>query len=71
MAACCCHRRALVTVTAGVGHFGLLADTPAEDWDRVVGVNAKGVWLVMRALAVATSPLGGQARERARLLDFR
>ena len=40
-----------VTVTAGVGHAGLLLDAPASDWDRVVGVNAKGTWLVMRALA--------------------
>jgi NAD(P)-dependent dehydrogenase (short-subunit alcohol dehydrogenase family) len=49
----------LVTVTAGIGHSGLLADTPAEDWDRVVGVNAKGVWLVMRALAGPMRAGGG------------
>jgi NAD(P)-dependent dehydrogenase (short-subunit alcohol dehydrogenase family) len=42
---------ALVTITAGIGHSGLLADAPADDWDRVVGTNAKGVWLAMRALA--------------------
>jgi NAD(P)-dependent dehydrogenase (short-subunit alcohol dehydrogenase family) len=41
----------LVTVTAGVGHAGRLIDVPADDWDRVVGTNAKGVWLAMRALA--------------------
>jgi NAD(P)-dependent dehydrogenase (short-subunit alcohol dehydrogenase family) len=40
-----------VTVTAGVGHGGMLLDAPPEDWDRVLGTNAKGVWLVMRALA--------------------
>lgn len=41
----------LVTVTAGVGHAGRLLDAPADDWDRVVGTNAKGVWLAMRSLA--------------------
>jgi NAD(P)-dependent dehydrogenase (short-subunit alcohol dehydrogenase family) len=41
----------LVTITAGVGHGGLLLDVLADDWDRVLGVNAKGVWLTMRALA--------------------
>jgi len=41
----------VVTVTAGVGHGGALLDTAAEDWDRIVGTNAKGAWLVMRALA--------------------
>ena len=42
---------ALVTVTAGIGHGGMLLDLPAEDFDRVLGTNAKGVWLAMRALA--------------------
>ena len=40
-----------MTISAGVGHHGLLSDAPPDDWDRVVGVNAKGVWLAMRALA--------------------
>jgi len=40
-----------VTVTAGIGHAGTLLDAPAADWDRVVGTNAKGAWLAMRALA--------------------
>ncbi|MCU0310851.1 MAG: SDR family oxidoreductase [Acidimicrobiales bacterium] len=39
-----------VTVTAGIGHSGLLADIGPDEWDRVIGVNAKGVWLAMRAL---------------------
>jgi NAD(P)-dependent dehydrogenase (short-subunit alcohol dehydrogenase family) len=41
----------VVSITAGIGHGGMLLDTPAEDWDRVIGTNAKGVWLAMRALA--------------------
>ena len=41
----------LVTITAGIGHAGPLLDAPADAWDRVVGTNAKGVWLAMRALA--------------------
>lgn len=40
-----------VTITAGIGHGAMLLDAPADDWDRVVGTNAKGVWLAMRALA--------------------
>ena len=40
----------LVTITAGIGHGAMLLDAPAEDWDRVVGTNGKGVWLTMRAL---------------------
>ena len=40
-----------VTVTAGIGHGGQLLDASGDDWDRVMGVNAKGVWLAMRALA--------------------
>lgn len=41
----------LVSITAGVGHAGMLADASADEWDRVLGTNAKGVWLAMRALA--------------------
>ena len=29
-----------VTVTAGIGHGGLLVDADPADWDRVMGVNA-------------------------------
>ena len=39
-----------VTVTAGVGHGGSLATATADEWDRVMGVNARGVWLAMRGL---------------------
>ena len=49
----------LVTVTAGVGHGAMLLDAPADDWDRVVGINAKGVWLAMRALAAPMLDAGG------------
>jgi NAD(P)-dependent dehydrogenase (short-subunit alcohol dehydrogenase family) len=38
-----------LTVTAGVGHAGLLADTAADEFDRVMRVNARGPWLCMRA----------------------
>jgi len=46
----------LVTVTAGVGHSAMLAEATPDDWDRVMGVNAKGVWLAMRGLA---APMAG------------
>ncbi|MGO9857483.1 MAG: SDR family NAD(P)-dependent oxidoreductase [Acidimicrobiales bacterium] len=38
-----------VTVTAGVGHAGLLADAAPDEFDRVMRVNARGPWLCMRA----------------------
>jgi len=64
-----------VSITAGIGHSGSLLDTPPEDWDRVAGINAKGVWLAMRALAepmlagdggsiVATSSVSGTLADR-------
>ncbi len=40
-----------VTITAGVGHGGMLLDLDPAEWDRVMGINARGVWLAMRALA--------------------
>jgi NAD(P)-dependent dehydrogenase (short-subunit alcohol dehydrogenase family) len=66
----------VVTITAGVGHSGMLFDAGAEEWDRVMGVNAKGVWLTMRALAralragdggsiVATSSVSARLADRS------
>lgn len=34
---------------AGIAHFGLLQSDSEEDFDRVLGVDLKGVWLVTRA----------------------
>ena len=48
-----------VTVTAGVGSSGLLMDIDPSAWDRVMGINAKGVWLAMRALAAPMIGAGG------------
>jgi NAD(P)-dependent dehydrogenase (short-subunit alcohol dehydrogenase family) len=42
-----------LTITAGVGHSGLLLDESVDEWDRVMAVNARGPWLVMRAMARA------------------
>ena len=50
---------AQVTVTAGIGHSGRLADVDATEWDRVMAVNAKGVWLAMRGLAGAMPAADG------------
>ncbi len=41
------------TITAGIGHGGLLLDEAVEDWNRVMEINARGPWLVMRAIARA------------------
>ena len=49
---------AMVTISAGIGHSGLLAETDSDDWDRVMGVNAKGSWLTMRALAAPMAEAG-------------
>ncbi len=43
----------LVTVCAGIGDSAMLVDTKPDDWDRVLDVNLKGAWLVMRAAAIA------------------
>jgi NAD(P)-dependent dehydrogenase (short-subunit alcohol dehydrogenase family) len=40
-----------ITVTAGIGHSGLLTDVPREEWDHVLAVNVTGPLLVMRAWA--------------------
>ena len=48
-----------VTITAGIGHGGLLLDASSDDWDRVMAVNAKGAWLAMRALAQPMLAAGG------------
>ncbi|HEV3281062.1 MAG TPA: SDR family oxidoreductase [Acidimicrobiales bacterium] len=42
-----------VTITAGVGHSGPLATASPDEWDQVMAVNAKGVWLAMRGLGQA------------------
>ncbi len=40
-----------ITVTAGVGHSGLLADAAPDEFDQVMRINARGPWLCMRAWA--------------------
>ena len=42
---------AWVTVTAGIGHAGMLTDVSPEEFDHVLRVNARGPWLCMRAWA--------------------
>ena len=42
-----------LTVTAGIGHSGMLLDLPVEEWDHVIAVNTRGPLLVMRAFARA------------------
>lgn len=48
-----------VTITAGIGHGGMLLHASAEEWDHVMGINARGVWLAMRALAGPMLAAGG------------
>jgi NAD(P)-dependent dehydrogenase (short-subunit alcohol dehydrogenase family) len=48
-----------LTITAGIGHAALLADASPDDFDRVLHVNTRGVWLIMRALAGPMAEAGG------------
>jgi 3-oxoacyl-[acyl-carrier protein] reductase len=40
-----------VTVTAGVGHGGMLTDVTPDEFDRVFTVNTRGPWLCLRGWA--------------------
>jgi NAD(P)-dependent dehydrogenase (short-subunit alcohol dehydrogenase family) len=44
---------------AGVGGAGRLEDTRAEEWDRVMDINAKGVFLGTKAVIPAMRQAGG------------
>jgi NAD(P)-dependent dehydrogenase (short-subunit alcohol dehydrogenase family) len=48
----------VMAACAGIGHSGSLLDVPPEEWDRVMGVNLKGAWLSMRAVARAMIDAG-------------
>jgi NAD(P)-dependent dehydrogenase (short-subunit alcohol dehydrogenase family) len=50
-----------LTVTAGVGHSGLLTEVERAEWDRVLAVNVTGPWLVMRAWARQYAAHGTEA----------
>jgi NAD(P)-dependent dehydrogenase (short-subunit alcohol dehydrogenase family) len=42
-------RPAAVVTSAGVERIGTVVEEPLEDWDLVMGINAKGVYLTARA----------------------
>jgi NAD(P)-dependent dehydrogenase (short-subunit alcohol dehydrogenase family) len=47
---------------AGISHVGNILETSADDWDRVMGVNARGVFLCTKAgvaQMLAQEPRGG------------
>ncbi|MET0903710.1 MAG: glucose 1-dehydrogenase [Acidimicrobiales bacterium] len=44
---------------AGIGGFGMLADLPLEEYDRVLNVNLKGVMLGTKHAITAMLPSGG------------
>ena len=65
-----------VTVTAGVGHSGLLTEAEPDAFDRVMRVNARGPWLCMRAWVGAMqernrwpAPSSPSRASSARLVD--
>ena len=43
----------LLVACAGIGHSGLLTEIAPEAFDQVLGVNLKGAWLTMSAVARA------------------
>jgi NAD(P)-dependent dehydrogenase (short-subunit alcohol dehydrogenase family) len=51
----------LITITAGVGHSGLLTDVSPDEWDQVMAINTRGPWLCMRAVAKALMTAGQTA----------
>ncbi len=50
---------ASVDVTGGIGHRAPLDSATSAEWDRVMGVNVRGPWLAMRALARSMAGAGG------------
>jgi NAD(P)-dependent dehydrogenase (short-subunit alcohol dehydrogenase family)/pimeloyl-ACP methyl ester carboxylesterase len=52
----------LVVNNAGIGVAGPFLDTPAEDWERVVDVNLRGVVHGCRAFAPMMAAAGGGGR---------
>jgi NAD(P)-dependent dehydrogenase (short-subunit alcohol dehydrogenase family) len=46
---------------AGIGGGGLLHEFPEEDWDRIVDINLKGVWLCMKYQITQMLMQGGGA----------
>jgi NAD(P)-dependent dehydrogenase (short-subunit alcohol dehydrogenase family) len=52
----------IVYANAGVGYTGTIVDTSDDDWDLVMGVNAKGVFITAREAVkqmLAQKPPGG------------
>jgi NAD(P)-dependent dehydrogenase (short-subunit alcohol dehydrogenase family) len=52
----------ILFANAGVGHVGAIVDTSDEDWDRVMAVNARGVFICCREAVrqmLAQQPPGG------------
>jgi NAD(P)-dependent dehydrogenase (short-subunit alcohol dehydrogenase family) len=57
-AAALCGPHALVS-NAAIQYEHLLVDTPPDDWDRVLGINLKSVYLGARAVIPEMRRLGG------------
>ena len=68
VAACQTHFGGLDTLvnSAGVIHFGSLAETTEADWDRVIDIDLKGVFLCCQA----ASPLLRQSGRRGRIVNI-
>jgi NAD(P)-dependent dehydrogenase (short-subunit alcohol dehydrogenase family) len=51
----------VVVAAAGIAARGTVADTDPDDWDRVLGVNLRGVYLTGRAAIAHLRAAGGGA----------
>jgi NAD(P)-dependent dehydrogenase (short-subunit alcohol dehydrogenase family) len=49
----------VLVANAAIQYEQTVEDTPPEDWDRVLGINLKGVYLCARAVAPRMRELGG------------
>jgi NAD(P)-dependent dehydrogenase (short-subunit alcohol dehydrogenase family) len=63
----------LLVNNAGIGHVGSIETTEPEDFDRLLNVNVRGVYLVTRALIpllLATRPEGGESAHGAAIVNI-
>jgi NAD(P)-dependent dehydrogenase (short-subunit alcohol dehydrogenase family) len=56
-----CGPAGVLACCAGIQRYGTVVDTPEEEWDRVMAVNLKGMYLAARFVVPQMRELGGGA----------
>jgi NAD(P)-dependent dehydrogenase (short-subunit alcohol dehydrogenase family) len=56
-----CGPVSVLACCAGIQRYGTVVDTPEEEWDRVIDVNLKGMYLAARFVVPQMRELGGGA----------